>query len=234
MTNYRIRDLNKDEKPREKIFKSGTSGLSNEELLAVILRSGGRDESAIDLARKILIKSNGLENIANLDISELIKIKNIDLAKAAAVKAAFELGLRLSSHKPDNQITIKGPEEIFKLLKTELYGKTKEFLYTVSLNSRNKVISYDLISIGTVNETLFSPREIFKQALVRNAVSIILVHNHPSKDPEPSNDDVESTQKAVRAGAQMGIPILDHVIVCNNKYVSMKALNLLDPKKVQI
>ncbi|RJR27473.1 DNA repair protein RadC [candidate division WWE3 bacterium] len=231
MSYYRIKDLNKDEKPREKILTLGPKALSEEELLALIIRSGGSDESAIELSRRIIKESGGLKNLTTKSIQQLMSIKNINLAKAACIIAGFELGIRSADERTENP-RVKRPEDVFHLIKAELYGKSKEYLYLISLNTRNRLISKDIISIGTVNETLMSPREIFRQALSRNAVYIVLAHNHPSQETTPSEEDILATKKTQQIGFLLGIPLIDHLIVCNDKFTSMKSLNQLETKKL--
>ena len=161
-----------------------------------------------------------------------MEIKNINLAKAAGILAGVELGIRLTETETLSPI-VKRPEDIFNSIRSDLYGKTTEYLYLISLNTRNRLISKDIISIGTVNETLLSPREIFKKALSRNAVYIILAHNHPSQDIAPSNEDILATEKTRKAGLMLGIPLIDHLIVCNDKFNSMKALGLMETLKLK-
>jgi DNA repair protein RadC len=227
MTHYLIRDLNHDEKPREKMHKLGSSNLTDAELLAILLRSGGKGVSALELGSQLIKTFGGLRGLAGLGLNKLLEIKNIDLAKASAIKAAIEMGLRLDSEESNSPALIKKPEDIFRLVKKDLYKKAQEHLYVISLNARNKLVSRDLISIGTVNEAMISPREIFKCAFNNNATAIILVHNHPSGETSPSAEDISATQKIAAAGEELGIPLLDHLIVSDNKYSSLNALNLL-------
>lgn len=224
---YLIRDLNQNEKPREKLTKLGAANLTDVELVALLLRSGGKDMSAIDLSRSLLNKFNGLRGLLSVDVQQLAQVKFINVAKASSLVAAVEIGIRINgAAKKEGTYALK-PEDIADALKKELYGKQKEHLYLVSLNSRNKVIAKDLITVGTINETLLSPREVFRQAFLRNAVSMILVHNHPSNDPTPSSEDIEVTRKLAAVAIDMGIPLLDHVIVAETAYVSMQSAGLL-------
>lgn len=232
--NYLIKDLNLDEKPREKIVKNGVYYLSDVELLAVILRSGGKGESAIELARTILEKYENLFGLIGVDVKQLSQVKNIDIAKASSVIAAIEMGLRLGKNQNTKaQIEVKKPQDVADLLKKDILGKTKEHLFLISLNARNRLISTDLISIGTIAETLMSPREIFRQAVLRNATAIVLAHNHPSNDPNPSSEDISSTNRVAAAAQEFGLKFLDHIILTNNGYSSLKHLGFLDRKEVR-
>lgn len=226
MPHYRIRDLNKDEKPREKLIQQEAGALTNEELLAIILRSGGKGITAIELARNLLRELGGIRGLQKSDIKKLLEIKNINTAKATSLKAACEMGLRITSNT-QSEVYIEDPKKAYELIKKDVFQKGKEYLYLLSLNSKNKLLAKDLISIGTVNATLVHPREIFKMALLRDAVTIILVHNHPSNDPIPSKEDLKVTQKVIESGKNIGVPLVDHIIVCDDSFFSMKSKNLL-------
>jgi DNA repair protein RadC len=230
--NYRIQDLNKDEKPREKLMKFGATVLSDAELIALLIGSGGKDSSALDTAREILGTFNGLQGLLDTQIQQLTTIKYINEAKACSIYASLEIGLRIKTANNDYlQTEVQKPKDVFSLLHKEMYKKAKEHLYMLSINSRNKLISYDLISVGTVNEALISPREVFKQAFVRNAVGIILAHNHPSGDPDPSDSDISITNTVARSGQLLGIPLIDHIIISDDRFVSLKSLRLLKGNK---
>ena len=228
---YKVRDLPVGEKPRERLVKHGAAALSDSELLAIILGEGGKDESVLSLARRILIEFGGLGGVLQASPEQLMALKNVGKVKAITVKAVCEIGLRVTSGSERSVEFIKSPEDIYKLVKKDLYGKKKEHLYLISIDSRGSVIAQDLISIGTVNETVVHPREVFRQAVMRAAVSIILVHNHPSQDTSPSSEDIFLTKKIVEGGRLVGINILDHVIVSDKEFCSLKALGLLKTGK---
>jgi len=223
----KIKDLQRDEKPREKLIDKGVEALTNVELLAIILRSGGKYCPATNLARDLLNKYSGFKNLLNVDIQELINFKNIGYAKASSIKVIGEISKRSLIDTQTLGKVIKKPEDIYLLIKNDIIGKDQEYLYLVSLDSRNKVISKDLISKGTLTETLIHPREVFKKALAKSAASIILVHNHPSNEPNPSQDDLKVTRRIAKVGIEIGIPLTDHLIVTNTDFTSMKAHNLL-------
>lgn len=220
---YLIKDLNPDEKPREKLIKHGVGILTDTELIALIVRSGGKENSAIELSRQIIERIGNIANLRTISINKLMEIKFVDVAKASSLIAAIELGVRaVTGNVSDGNTKITTPADVFKLLQNYFLGKTKEHLVALSLNSRNKLLARNVVSIGTLNETLLSPREIIKHALDNNAASIILVHNHPSQDPTPSAEDIVVTNKLQRACSEVGITLLDHVIICNNNYYSIK------------
>jgi DNA repair protein RadC len=221
-----LKDLNKKEKPREKLKSIGIKALTDEEIIALIIRSGGKNNSAIDVARKIINKFEGFKGILNAELEELTNFNNIGLAKACALKAACEITTRMESTHLQKNHEAQKPEDIYNILRKDLYGKEKEHLYIVSLNPRNRIIAKDLISVGTVNQTLTYIREIYKTALTRNASSIIMAHNHPSNDPTPSEDDLKVTERVAIMGKDIGIPLVDHIIVCDTTFASLKALNL--------
>jgi DNA repair protein RadC len=227
MMKQRVCDLPSSDKPRERLITQGGSALSDTELLAIILRSGGEDNSALQLSSQILKEFGGFKGIYRADIQQLVRYKDVGIAKAAGIKAACEIALRINSITDNELCVITKPADIFHLLKKELFNQTKEYLYLLSLDSRNKVISKDLISVGTVNETLIHPREVFRTALAKNAVSIALAHNHPSDDPTPSTEDIKVTGRIAGVGVEIGINLIDHVIICNSDFTSIKAMNLL-------
>lgn len=177
--------------------------------------------------QKLLSKFGNLKNIAAASVEELTKIKGIGPAKAAQIKAAFELGKRLeSSFNEEQKPTVKSPEDAIKSVKNQLRGKKKEHFMMLSLDTRNHLINTQMISVGSLDTSIAHPREIFKEAISSTAASVIFVHNHPSGDPTPSADDIKLTQRLVEAGKIMGIEIIDHIIMCDKDYLSMKAKNL--------
>jgi DNA repair protein RadC len=226
MTYSRICDLNKDEKPREKLMRLGAENLSDVELLALIIGTGGKDKSALDLAREILKSTDGLNYLKQYDIQQLLSHKYINVAKATVIKATLELSVRLNKPRPQRLTKITKPDEVYQSVKSHFEGQTKECLILISIDSRNKLISKDIISVGSLNETIVSPREIFSTALNKNAACIIIAHNHPSNDPTPSQEDIVVTERIAKLGKEMNIPLLDHIIVTENEFISMKQLNI--------
>ena len=228
MINSLLKTVSPKDRPRERLAALGGEALSDIELLSIILGSGGKNESVFELSAKILSGLKGFKGLYKTDYSRLISIKNIGKAKASSIKASCEIAKRIFTEKETTKININKPKDVYETVKRFFFNKEKEHLYLLALDSRNKLISIDLISIGTVNETLVHPREIFKSALEKNAVSIILVHNHPSGDANPSQDDIKITERIHKAGMNIGIALLDHLIVTNTSWVSLKSLNLLE------
>ncbi len=219
-----LKDLPPHNKPREKLSERGSPSLSDEELLAIILRTGYKGRSAIDLARSVLRKYP-LEKLYKIPLEELKKIKGIGEAKATSLKAIFELAERISK-KLHNPPVIDSPLKVAELV-WEIGEKKKEVFVVLYLNARKQLVRKEVISVGTLEESLVHPREVFKIALENPTSSLILVHNHPSGDPEPSEEDIRITHRLVEAGKIMGIEVLDHVIISKNGFVSLRERNLL-------
>lgn len=229
MPNNKIKNLKIDEKPREKLIQKGPANLSDTELLAIIIRSGGADKSVLDTARELLSNFSGLKNLLEADFEQLRETKNIGVAKATALIALKEICLRYleSEIKAAEVKSINKPEDVYKLYVKTLYNKKKEELHLISLDSRNNIISKDLVSIGTVNETLVHPREVYKLAISKHAASVILLHNHPSGDTRPSDNDISVTKRLAKAGILLGISLIDHIIITNNSFCSLKTSGFL-------
>lgn len=225
---FTVHDLPLSERPRERLLKLGVEVLSAQEVLALILGRGIKDESVMVTSQKLLSKFGNLKNIAAASVEELTEIKGIGPAKAAQIKAAFELSKRLENSFDEGQkTTVKSPEDAIKSVKNQLKGKKKEHFLILSLDTRNHLINTHTISIGSLDSSIVHPREVFKEAISSTAASVIFVHNHPSGDPTPSEDDVKLTKRLVEAGEILGIEVLDHIIVCDRDYLSMKGRNLI-------
>ncbi len=221
--NRKIKDLPKIERPREKLIQYGPAHLSNSELLAIILRSGKKGENVVDLANKILKKYKA-ENLPGLSFNELKTFPGLGPAKACEILACFELGKRLLKGKVAG-LYLK-PEDIWKELK-DIREHKKEHFIIFYLDSRNQEIKREVISVGSLNANLVHPREVFEPAVKNLAAQVILAHNHPSGDPEPSEDDLELNKRLVEAGKILGIEIIDHIIIGRNGYLSFKEKGLL-------
>ena len=228
-----LKDLDIKERPRERFNLIGQENLLDIELLAIILGSGGKGVTAIDLARQMLNKFGNFYSLLSADIEQLIKFKNVGYVKAITIKAVNEICIRVNIKEVHENQSIKNPKDIFEYTKKEFYKLKKEKLYLLCLNSRNKIISKDLISIGGISETTFDPREIFRQALLKFATSIVIVHNHPSGDTNPSTDDILLTGKIAEVGSWLGISLVDHIIVSDESFTSMKALSLFVTNKLE-
>lgn len=213
---YLIKDLPEEEKPREKLKKYGVKNLTDEELIAIILRCGTKNMSVKDLAIKI---KKEFKTLSDLSYIELSKIKGVGEVKAITLLAAIELGIR-STYKEDKNIKLNRPENIYEFFKNKLIHLKQENLMAIFLDNKNKLIAYKTIFIGTINMSVSHPREIFKEAMKNSSVYIILVHNHPSGDPTPSVADLKFTNQVYKTSKVIGIPLLDHIIIGNNKYYS--------------
>ena len=223
---FTIHDLPKDGRPRERLAKFGEQALSAQELLQLILGRGIAGESVAVTAQKLLAQFGSLQKLAEASIVELSSIKGIGLAKAAQIKAVFEISRRLSTQTPTYKSKeLTDPEKVYRLIKSKLKGYHKEHFYMISLNTRNTTISE--ISIGTLDTVLVHPREIFSEAIKNKAASVIFVHNHPSGDPSPSEDDLYITRKLIKAGEILGIAVADHIIITQNNYFSLKTKGLI-------
>ena len=218
-----IKDLPKVERPREKLMQYGPEKLSNSELLAILLRSGKKGENVIELANKIL-KRFSKDELPNLTFNDLKDYSGLGPAKTCEIVACFELGKRLLKDKKA-EIYLK-PKEIWEELK-DLRDHKKEHFVIFYLDSRNQEIKREIISVGSLNTNLVHPREVFEPAVRHLAAQVILAHNHPSGDPEPSEDDLEITKRLVDSGKILGIEIIDHIIITKTGFLSFKEKNLL-------
>ena len=223
---FTIHDLPKEERPRERLVAFGEQALSAQELLQVILGRGSAGESVAVTAQKLLSQFGSLEKLAEASIEELSSIKGIGLAKAAQIKAVFEIGRRFSTQTPSYKSKeLTDPKKVHQLIKNKLKDHHREHFYIIILNSRNWSVAE--VSIGSLNASIVHPREVFSEAIKNKAASVIFVHNHPSGDPEPSEDDLEITKRLVDGGKILGIEVVDHIIVAKDKFMSFKEKNLI-------
>jgi DNA repair protein RadC len=220
-SSFTVRDLPREERPRERLQKFGPEALSAQELLALIIGRGIPKKSVMSIAQELLTRFGNVKAISQATIEELSQIKGIGLAKAAQIKACFELGKREELEPELINFDIKNPESVVKAIRASIKDKAKEHFKLILLNPRNKIIGISTISIGTLNASLVHPREVFKDAIVHSAASIVLAHNHPSGDPEPSEDDLKITKKLVDSGKILGIEVLDHIIITKNGFKSL-------------
>ena len=228
MTNsFTLHDLPREERPRERLQKVGVDNLSLAELLALVIERGRRGENVLAIAQNLISHFGNLAKMKEATIEELQQVNGIGFATACKLKAAFELGEKAQTMTTEYGQKIESAKDVFKLLKNDLGNKKKEHFKVLSLDSRNKLISIDNVSVGTINTNLVHPREVFKTAIQHLAVSIILVHNHPSGDTEPSEADIEITKRLIESGKIMGIDILDHIIITKNKFFSFKDKGLI-------
>jgi DNA repair protein RadC len=218
-----IHDLPLADRPRERLQRLGVEALSAQEILAVILGRGIAGESVMVTAQRLLSQFGGLQGIAGASLEELSQVRGIGLAKAAQIKAAFELARRAEgSVETSDKTMVKTPEDIFALAQGMLQGKKKEYFLAALLDTRNHLIKLAEISIGSLDGSIVHPREVYKEAISASAASVIFVHNHPSGDPTASEDDIRLTKGLVEAGEIIGIEVLDHLIIGGKKYLSLK------------
>lgn len=222
MTHYSIQHLPEEERPRERLMRSGAESLSTTELIAIILGSGSKTKPILQLAHEIVARFGGLRQLAEATIVELLEIKGIGLAKAIQLKAAFNLGMRASKHDIKLKYRIEHPSHAYYLLKDELEHEKRELFMVILQDTKGYVICHEIISIGTLSQTLVHPREVFYPAIRHKAASLIVAHNHPSGDPTPSPQDLELTKILIDASHLMSIPLHDHLIIGQKRYISLR------------
>ncbi len=222
-----IKELPADERPREKLREHGAHSLGNSELLAILLRTGSHDSSALRLAEHLLDQQEGLAGLGNATMEDLEQIKGIGEAKALTIMAAVELGRRVLSLAPLDRIGIRTPDDVAALLMPRFRYETRENFLAVLLSTKNHVLKTSVISVGSLNASIVHPRELFREAINASAASVILAHNHPSGDPAPSAEDIDLTRKLAEAGKLLDIPVLDHIILGDGKYISLKEKGIL-------
>jgi len=219
---YRITDLDANERPRERLARLGAASLSNAELIAILLRVGVRGENAVAVGQRLLQTFGGLAGLHRATLTEICEQHGLGMAKAAQIKAAIELGNRLRLESPDERPTVHSPADAAALVQYEMSALEQEELRVILLDTRNRVLHIETVYRGSVNSSQVRVGELFKAAVRRNAVAIIVCHNHPSGDPTPSPDDVAVTRAIVQAGKLLDINLLDHLVIGQGRYVSMK------------
>jgi DNA repair protein RadC len=224
---FTIHDLPESERPRERLQKHGPEALSAQELLALVIGRGVSRKSVMTIAQELVSKFGNIKAISEATLEELSQIKGIGFAKAVQIKACFELGKRQDLEPELKDFDIKDPQSVVKAIRASIKDKAKEHFKLILLNARNKIIGISTISIGSLNASIVHPREVFKDAIVHNAYSVVLAHNHPSGDPEPSEDDLTMTKRLIGAGKILGIEVLDHIIITKNGYFSFKDRGLI-------
>ncbi len=218
--NVKIKDMVESEKPRERLVAVGAANVSNEELLSIIIKTGTKGISVKSISSLVLTEYKNIENLKNVSINTLSKIKGIGKVKAIEIIASLELGKRVYYNKEKQKVKLNSSDQIYEYFKDIFYLETQENFYAVYINTKNMLISYKLLFKGTINSSTVHPREIFKYALLESAFAIIVLHNHPSGDPTPSNEDIELTNHLIETGKIIGIPVIDHIVIGNNKYYS--------------
>lgn len=210
------------DRPIEKMLKRGVDSLSDEELLAVIIGSGTKDYNALELADQILRQERNRTWLLKASVDELLSLSGIGPTKACRILAGLELGRRLSQVRDFHQISLSSPKTVARYFKNLVQGEDRELFCVLLLDVKNRPIRKAIVSIGTKQETIIHPREVFRSAIRSGASSILLLHNHPSGDPSPSPEDIRVTKRLVMAGKILNIPVLDHVVVADQSYVSFK------------
>ena len=221
-----IHDYPRGERPRERLQYYGAAALSNAELLAILLRVGTPGENVVALSTRLLKEFDGLGGLSKASFSELSKVKGVNTAKIAQLKAALELGRRLLLTSADVRPQITSPNDAANLLMLEMGSLEQEHLRTILLETKNRVLSSHTVYIGNVNSSIIRVSEIFREAIRENATALIVAHNHPSGDPTPSPEDVRVTRSIVEAGTLLSIEVLDHLVIGRQRFVSLKERGL--------
>jgi len=222
-----IKDWPADERPREKLLKHGPAALADAELLALLIRTGSDKGTALDLAKGILREAKSLYGIASRSASELMRTKGIGKAKAVELLAAFEIGRRVEARKHDEKLIVKSPDDVARYMTPKMRHLSYEEFVVLVLDAQNGLREEVKLTSGTLNASLVHPREVFKAAIDHRAAAIIVVHNHPSGNLEPSREDIEITRQLVEAGKIIGIPLHDHVIVATGGFTSLADRGLI-------
>lgn len=229
----RMKDMPAGGRPRERLRAGGAQSLSEAELLAILLGTGDARRSAVGLAQELLARfaesddPTGLRGLASAGVEELSEVSGMGEAKSARVMAALELGRRVAGRGPSDRPTISAPDDAWRLLAPILGGLDREHFIALLLNSKHQVVGRTVVAIGTLNATLVHPRELFKEAIRKSAMGVLLAHNHPSGDPTPSPEDRALTEQIMAAGEILGMKVLDHLIIGEGRYVSLRQASSL-------
>lgn len=216
-----IKEIPLNDRPREKMAANGAAVLTDAELIAILLRTGTAEKSAIDIASEMTADGGLYKRLAGITrLNELTNIKGLGQAKAATVLAALEIGRRIASAKPIEKIHLSCPQDVADFLMPRLRYAANEQFVVILLNNKNKVIGTEVVSEGSLSSSIVHPREVFAPAILHHAAAIMVAHNHPSGDPKPSIEDEEVTRQLLRSGKVLGIPMIDHVIIGDGNYYS--------------
>jgi DNA repair protein RadC len=221
-----MRDLPASEQPRERLRTLGPTALSDAELLAILLRTGIPGRTVLDLARELLLRFEGLHGLLRASFGEICQERGLGQAKTAQIKAALEIGRRLLMSSPDERPQVRSPEDVAGLLMIEMGHLDQEQLRALLLNTRHQVVRQVVVYQGNVNTSLVRVGELFREAVRENCAAVIIAHNHPSGDPTPSPEDVAVTQEIVEAGRLLDVEVLDHLVIGQGRYVSMRERGL--------
>lgn len=223
----KIMDLPENERPRERLLRYGTESLSNAELLAIILGSGTKRENVLSLSNRIIKETGGLNGLLKSTVEDFMSLSGIGEAKAAQLMALLELSKRFKSYRDGNDYKISKPKDAALLVMNEMKNFKQEHLKVIMLNTKNVVMFIKDVSVGSLNSSIVHPREVFCDAIRKNSAFIIVCHNHPSGDPQPSNEDINITNRLKECGKLLGIELLDHLIIGNGRYISLKEKGIL-------
>lgn len=219
---YSVKQLPDVERPRERLQSIGPDALSTAELIAIVLGSGSKATPVLQLAQEIVSRFNSLDRLSEATVEEFCQIKGIGPAKAIQLRAAFSLGVRVSRRAPGLKQKIGSPSQAYSLIRDSMEREKREIFVSLLLDIKGKAIRQDVVAIGTLNRTLVHPREVFYPAIRHKAASVILAHNHPSGDPTPSQEDIEVTKSLIEAGRLMNIPVNDHLVIGDGRFVSLR------------
>lgn len=217
-----IRDVPSEDRPRERLLNEGASVLSNQELLAIMLRSGTRQESVLHVAQRLLTHFQGLRLLKDASVDEITSLRGIGDSKAVQILASLELGKRFSRLQLAERVAIRSPEEGAELVMEDMRFLSQEHFVCLYLNTKNEVLHQQTVFVGSLNASIVHPREVFKEAFRHSAASVICFHNHPSGDPSPSREDTGITSRLVECGKMLGIEVLDHIVIGDQKFISLK------------
>jgi len=222
-----IKEMPTLERPREKMINYGSNALSNAELIAILIGSGNARQNAIELSSEIINNFGGLIALTDITHEELTSIRGIGDAKACNILAALELNKRVSAYALKKRLKITSPNDVCNIFMDELRYDKKEKFIIILLNTKSEIISRELISIGNLNSSIVHPREVYKYAIKKSAASVLFIHNHPSGNPDPSKNDKNITKRLTEVGEIIGINVVDHIIIGNNRYFSFKENDLI-------
>jgi DNA repair protein RadC len=221
-----IRDFPQEERPRERLRSQGAANLSNAELMAILLRTGLTGENVVAMATRLLAAAGGLQGLSRSAYDDLCGMKGVSDAKACQLLAGIELGRRVASLEPNDAPRFGKPEDVAKLYMPEMSAYDREHMRIVLLNTKNQVVGADDLYVGSVNAALVRPAEVFAAAVRRNLPAVIIVHNHPSGDPAPSEEDIRITKQLVQAGKLLDVDVVDHIVLGQGRFVSMRERRL--------
>lgn len=222
----KIQDLPCENRPRERMILWGPEALSDIELLAILIRSGTAKEGVLQLSQRLLVEHGGLHSLFQTNMSRLQKVPGLGPAKACVLTACFELSKRLSGRQHSIKPTLRTPKDVAGIFMSQMRYLKQEHLKAAYLDIKNRLLNQRTISIGTLDSSIIHPRDIFRHAVDLPCAAVILIHNHPTGDPEPSKEDIQVTTRIIKAGEIMGVPLLDHIIIGDGRYISLKEKNI--------